>query len=230
MKIAITRLKEKAAEDPALFSRYGHECLVLSPLQAELNPSAIQRFVLEANDGGFDAIFFTSSYSADKIAPLLDRHITRRCRVVAIGPKTTRVLFSFGIAAETLPTYYSRDFARYLGDWIEGKRIGIPRADIPNPELMDTISEKGGYALEYRCYRLKPTNTPLDLEGAEALLFTSAESFKRAKIESFSGILPLAIGERTAEAMQEGGVVPAVVGNGSLEGTLEALNTFLGQY
>jgi len=227
MKIAITRLKEKASDDIATFSAFGHECTIVSPLQAELNPSAIQRFVLEANDGGFDAIFFTSSYAAEKIAPLLNRHITHQCRVIAIGPKTTKVLFSLGIAAETLPSFYSRNFADYLGGWIEGKRIGIPRADIPNIELMDSISEKGGLAFEYRCYSLKPTNTPLDLTSAESVLFTSSESFKKAKIDDLSGFLIIAIGERTAETMRKENVCPSVVGDGSLEGTLRALNTYL---
>jgi len=229
MKIAITRLKEKASDDAATLSSYGHECSIVSPLQAELNSSAIQRFVLEANDGGFDAIFFTSSYAAEKIAPLLDRHITHRCRVIAIGPKTTKVLLSLGIAAETLPSFYSRDFADYLGGWIEAKRIGIPRANIPNTELMDSISDKGGLAFEYRCYSLNPTNTPLDLSNVEAVLFTSSESFKKAKIDDLSGLLTIAIGERTAEAMRADNVLPAVVGDGSLEGTLGALNTYLSE-
>jgi uroporphyrinogen-III synthase len=37
----------------------------------------------------------------------------------------------------------------------------------------------------------------------------------------------MAIGEITAEAMRMDGIVPAVVGNGSLEGTLGALNMYL---
>jgi uroporphyrinogen-III synthase len=37
----------------------------------------------------------------------------------------------------------------------------------------------------------------------------------------------MAIGEVTAGVMRAGGVIPAVVGDGSLEGTLAALNRFL---
>ena len=36
----------------------------------------------------------------------------------------------------------------------------------------------------------------------------------------------MAIGEITASVMREGGVVPVVVGDGSLEGTLQKLNQF----
>ena len=37
----------------------------------------------------------------------------------------------------------------------------------------------------------------------------------------------MAIGEITAETLRTGGTDPAVVGDGSLEGTLSALNTYL---
>jgi len=37
----------------------------------------------------------------------------------------------------------------------------------------------------------------------------------------------MAIGEVTAEAMEEAGLLPDVVGDGSLEGTLDELNLFL---
>jgi len=39
----------------------------------------------------------------------------------------------------------------------------------------------------------------------------------------------MAIGDITASAMREGGDPPAVVGDGSLEGTLRALNAYLAQ-
>ena len=41
------------------------------------------------------------------------------------------------------------------------------------------------------------------------------------------GLLLVAIGEITAGVMKEGGTIPEVVGDGSLEGTLKALNLFL---
>ncbi len=224
MLIAITRLAEKGTADADLCSRYGHTVRIVSPLRAEIRSSTIQTFVLAAVGAEFDAIFFTSALPAQKIAPLLDPHITRTTRVIAIGPQTAKTLHAAGIAAETLPTYYSRDFVPYLGSWIEGKRIGIPRADVPNPDLINAIESAGGMAFEYRCYGLEPTNELLNLDGADAVLFTSANSFKMAHLPSLDGILPVAIGDITAQAMTDGGVVPAVTGDGSLAGTLEALN------
>lgn len=224
MLLAITRLAEKGTADAALCTKYGHECRVVSPLRAEIRSSTIQTFVLAAADGEFDAIFFTSALPAQKIAPLLNPRITKTTRVIAIGPQTAQVLHNCGIAAETLPTYYSRDFVPYLGAWIEGKRIGIPRADVPNPGLINAIEHAGGMAFEYRCYGLEPTNELLNLEGADAVLFTSANSYKMALLPPLDNLVLMAIGDVTADAMRDGGLSPRITGDGSLEGTLKILN------
>ncbi|MDO8842099.1 uroporphyrinogen-III synthase [Methanocalculus sp.] len=223
MIIAVTRLAEKAGRDQATCARYGHSCRTVSPLAAEIYDNQIQAFVLEANRGAFDCIFFTSALPAEKVAPLL----RTEARIIAIGPQTAHMLQEAGLKAETLPTFYSRDFVPYLGEWIEGRSIGIPRADVPNHALIQAIEDAGGVAYEYRCYGLIQTNTPLDLEGADAILFTSANSFMMAVWERSMEILPIAIGEITADAMRRGGIEPAVVGDGSLTGTLEALNRYI---
>ncbi|HJJ43862.1 MAG TPA: uroporphyrinogen-III synthase [Methanocorpusculum sp.] len=227
MQIAITRLAEKGKTDQALCERYGHSAKIVSPLRAELRASLVQTFVLAANDGDFDAIFFTSAYPAKHVGMMLDPVIAKRCRVIAIGPQTAKILHDLGIAAETLPTFYSRDFVPYLGDWIDGKRIGIPRADVPNPDLINDIENAGGMVYEYRCYGLIPTGEFLDLEGSDIVLFTSANSFSQAVLPDLAGILPIAIGDITAKRMQDGGVTPVVIGDGSLEGTLIALSEYL---
>ncbi|HQP71866.1 MAG TPA: uroporphyrinogen-III synthase, partial [Methanoculleus sp.] len=53
---------------------------------------------------------------------------------------------------------------------------------------------------------------------------TSAMSYREARWQPRDGLLLLAIGTTTADAMRAGGHPPAVVGDGSLAGTLEALN------
>jgi uroporphyrinogen-III synthase len=149
--------------------------------------------------------------------------------VIAIGPQTAKELQEYNIGCETLPSFYSRDFVPYLGDWIRGKHIGIPRADVPNQKLLDAITTGGGIVHEFRCYGLKPTGEQLPLKDADAVLFTSAMSFVKARWTPHDGLLVMAIGEITAGAMREGGVVPEVVGDGSLEGSLQALNGYLGR-
>ncbi|NYT05342.1 MAG: uroporphyrinogen-III synthase [Methanomicrobiales archaeon] len=223
MKIAITRLKEKAGRDRALCAEYGHECVSVSPLHAEVYGERVASFAASVNRGAFDAVFFTSALPARLIGPLL----VRWPRVIAIGPQTAATLSGFGIDCETLPSYYSRDFAPYLGDWLSGRTVGIPRADVPNPGLLDAIREKNGTPVEVSVYGLQPTREPLVMGDAGAILFTSARSFSDAVWECTPRILRIAIGDVTAAAMAAGGCPPDVVGDGSLAGTLSALNRHL---
>ena len=223
MKIAITRLAEKGRGDAALCRNYGHECVPVAPLEAEIYPKRVDDFAGRVNQAEFDCLFFTSALPARIIAPLLERWP----RVIAIGPETARTLQHFGISAETLPSFYSRDFAPYLGEWLEGKHVGIPRADVDNTQLLDSIRERGGIPHEVRVYRLAPTKRKLPLEDCDAVIFTSAGSFRHAVWNRRPGLLLIAIGEITAGAMRKGGAGPAVIGDGSLEGTLQALNDYL---
>lgn len=223
MKIAVTRLAGKERSDAERCRSAGHSCYSVHPLHSELREDAIRRFIAAAAADEFDCIFFTSALPAKIIAPLLKRYP----RVIAIGPQTAKELEEAGITAEILPSFYSRDFVPYLGDWIAGRRIGIPRADVPNEKLLSAITAAGGIAQEYRCYGLEPTGEPLALGEAGAILFTSAMSYKTAIWKRRPDMLVMAIGEITAEAMRAGGDPPAVTGDGSLEGSLAALNTYL---
>jgi uroporphyrinogen-III synthase len=223
MKIAITRLKGKEKSDASRCREAGHSCYSVHPLRSEMRDAEIRAFVTAVTAGTFDCIFFTSALPAKIIAPLL----TTRPRVIAIGPQTAKELREYGIDCEILPSFYSRDFVPYLGEWIAGKNIGIPRADVPNPVLLDAIAAAGGIVHEFRCYGLEPTGDTLDLQEADAILFTSAMSFAKARWMPRDGLLVMAIGEITAAAMQAAGTVPGLVGDGSLEGALAALNAYL---
>lgn len=223
MKIAVTRLAGKEKSDAARCAELGHRCYSVHPLRSAIREDTITTFVDAVEQGEFDCLFFTSALPAKIIAPRLGRFP----RVIAIGPQTAKELRQHDIDCEVLTSFYSRDFVPYLGEWIRGRRIGIPRADVPNPGLMDAITVAGGIPREFRCYSLEPTGSELDLAGAGAVLFTSAMSFKKAVWTPRPGLLVMAIGEITADAMRTGGTSPVVVGDGSLEGTLGALNRYL---
>lgn len=223
MKIAVTRLKGKEKTDASRCRNYGHECYSVHPLRSEIREAKVEAFLDAVNAGKFDCIFFTSALPAKIIAPRL----TNPPRVIAIGPQTAKELQEYHISCETLPSFYSRDFVPYLGDWIKGKRIGIPRADVPNPKLLDAIATEGGVVHEFRCYGLEPTGEDLPLDEAEAVLFTSAMSFTKARWTPRDNLLVMAIGDITAAALKARGTTPAVVGDGSLEGSLTALNAYL---
>lgn len=227
MKIAVTRLRGKEKSDASRCRAYGHECFSVHPLRSELRETEIAAFVDAASAGEFDCIFFTSALPAKIIAPHLPPRLSTSARVIAIGPQTANELREYNVGCETLTSFYSRDFVPYLGDWIKGKRIGIPRADVPNQKLLDAITNAGGIVREFRCYGLEPTGEDLRLDGADAILFTSAMSYTKARWTPRNTLLVMAIGEITASAMKAGGIDPAVVGDGSLEGSLNALNAYL---
>ncbi len=223
MRIAVTRLIGKEKDDAGRCRQFGHECYTVSPLMAEVREDRVGSFVQAVEANEFDCIFFTSAYPAKIIAPRLSHWP----RVIAIGPRTAMTLGHFGIVAETLPSFYSRDFVPYLGSWIRGKRIGIPRAEVPNPLLIESIRNAGGIPIEVGVYALIPTGNVLDLSRAEAILFTSAMSFSTAVYQTDAPLLKIAIGESTGAVMRSGGVLPDVTGDGSLEGALQALNAYL---
>lgn len=220
MRIAITRLQGKEGDDAVRCRAFGHECYRVSPIRAIIRDEKVGEFLAEANGDTYDAIFFSSALPAKIIAPRL----VTAARIIAIGPATGRVLKEAGHPVEVLPAYYSHALVPYLGKWIRGRRIGIPRADVPNPTLIQAVQAAGGTPVEIRCYALEPTGEALDLAAADALLFTSAMSFTAARWDPRPGLILMAVGETTAAAMRAAGAEPVVTGDGSLEGTLEALN------
>jgi uroporphyrinogen-III synthase len=223
MKIAVTRLAGKEKNDAARCEQFGHICYSVHPLHSEVIPSVITAFIEAVDRNEFDCLFFTSALPAKIIAPLLNRFP----RIIAIGPQTAKELQHYEIDCETLTSFYSKDFVPYLGDWIRGKHIGIPRADVPNPSLIDAITAAGGIPHEFRCYGLEPTGESLNLEDADAILFTSAMSFAKAVWMKHSDLVVMAIGDITAATMRAAGTNPVVIGDGSLEGTMMALNNYL---
>jgi uroporphyrinogen-III synthase len=223
MRIAVTRLAGKEKNDAERCALYGHTCYSVHPLRSKIKKREITHFVKAVDRNEFDCLFFTSALPAKIIAPLLNRFP----RVIAIGPQTAKELRQNEIDCETMKSFYSRDFVPYLGDWIKGKHIGIPRADVPNHALINDIIAAGGIPHEFRCYGLEPTEEPLDLVHADAILFTSAMSFTKAVWTQQPYLLVMAIGDITAAAMRTGGVNPVVIGDGSLEGAMVALNDYL---
>jgi uroporphyrinogen-III synthase len=223
MMIAVTRLAGKEKNDATRCAQFGHICYSVHPLRSEIRPHAITAFIEAVDRSEFDCLFFTSALPAKIIAPLLNRFP----RIIAIGPQTAKELQQHEIDCETLTSFYSSDFVPYLGDWIRGKHIGIPRADVPNPSLIDAIIAAGGIPHEFRCYGLEPTGESLNLEDADAILFTSAMSFAKAVWMKHPDLVVIAIGDITAATMRAAGTNPVVVGDGSLEGTMIALNNYL---
>ena len=227
MLIAITR-HTGDADDNLICEKYNHRARIVSPVRPEKNQKSIDEFVRDVNDCKLDAVFFHSAFSAEKLGPLVNPRLATKVRMIANGPQTAKVLYNIGLSAEMLPFFYSHDLIPYLGKWIRGKRIGIPRAGITYQKLAEEIRDAGGIPCEYICYNIVPTKEELDLTGCKAVLFTSPAAFTMAKLPPLDTEMTLmAIGDVTADAMMYGGMRPSVVGDGSIEGTIQALNASL---
>ena len=227
MLIAITQ-HAGAVDDNAICEKYNHKARIVCPVKPVKNQQEIDAFVTAVNNCEFDAVFFPSAFSAEKVGPLVNPRLATKVRMIANGPQTARDLHNIGLAAEMLPFFYSRDLIPYLGKWIRGKRIAIPRAGITYPKLAEEIKEAGGIPVEYKCYDIIATNEELNLDGCGAVLFTSPAAFALAKLPKLDReITFIAIGEVTADEMMYHGTIPTVVGDGSIEGTIKALNATL---
>jgi uroporphyrinogen-III synthase len=228
VKIAVTKLEEKSQGIPELFRRFGHEAVIVSTMRAS-EPSDIGpllRLCDMISKDKIDILIFTSSLGVER---LLNRTIPgRNVRIVSVGPKTAKKVEDYGLKSEVIEKFSSENFAEYLGD-IAGKTIGIARAEIPNPELILSLESKGAVVVEASAYRLEPKGNSIlgVLENVGAVIFTSAKSFELSGFghenAKNKNIKVIAIGEKTAAAMRKLGVLPDLVGNGTIEDCLSAL-------
>lgn len=227
MKIAVTKLKEKSEGIYEMFRRYGHEALMIPTIAAAspTDPAPLARLAKMTSEGKIDILIFTSALGVDKLFEIA--HPLKKVRIVSVGPKTAKKVEGYGYASEVISEFSSGHFAGYLGD-INGKTIGIARAEVPNPELMHSLSSKGATVLEAPAYRLIPSGESICgmLNEADAVIFTSAKSFASSGFgrEDAERIRVIAIGNKTAEAMRMRGIVPDITGEGTLESCLEILN------
>jgi len=149
----------------------------------------------------------------------------KKIRIVSVGPKTAKKVEEYGFKSEIIEKFSSDNFAQYLGD-VSGKTIGIARAEVPNPELINSLASKGAAIIEAPVYRLVPGSSIVGaLKDVDAVIFTSAKSFELSGFtkEHAKKLKVIAIGKKTADAMRKHGIPPDVVGNGTLENCLSQL-------
>ncbi len=227
MKIAVTKLKEKSEGITELFQQYGHEAVIISTMSAAepTDHAPLSRLTEMVSKGDIDILIFTSALGVgrffEKVKP------EKNTRIVSVGPKTARKVEEYGLSSEIITQFSSENFADYLGD-IRGKKIGIARAEVPNPELTASLVSGGAAVIEAPAYRLEATgNSIIDiLKDVDAIIFTSARSFESSGFnnDSTKKLKMIAIGQKTADAMLKHGIRPDIVGNGTLENCLSFIS------
>jgi uroporphyrinogen-III synthase len=239
VKVAVTKLEEKSEGVPELFKRYGHEAVIVSTMRAAppADPAPLSRLAGMISKNKIEILIFTSALGVDiffkKIKQIcvhlrssaVCELIPKNVRIVSVGPKTAKKVEEYGMRSEVIEKFSSGHFAEYLGD-ISGKTIGIARAEVPNPELVSSLSAAGAIVIEAPAYRLVAGGSIVEvLDEVEAVIFTSAKSFELSGFapEHAKKLKVIAIGQKTAEAMRKYQVVPDFVGNGTLEDCLSQL-------
>jgi uroporphyrinogen-III synthase len=225
MKIAVTKLEEKSEGTHELFKRYGHEAVIVSTMRAAppSDPAPLSRLADMLSKNEIDILLFTSTLGVEKLFEKVKPG--KKLRIVSVGPKTAKKVEEYGMRSEVIEKFSSGHFAEYLGD-VSGKTIGIARADAPNPELVSSLTAAGAIVIEAPAYRLVAGSSIVEVLGeVDVVIFTSAKSFE------FSGFAPehakklkvIAIGQKTADTMIKHGIIPDLVGNGTLEDCLSQL-------
>jgi uroporphyrinogen-III synthase len=225
MKIAVTKLEEKSEGIPELFKRYGHEAVIVSTMRAAppADPAPLSRLAGMISKNEIDILVFTSSLGVEKLFEKVKPE--KNVRIVSVGPKTAKKVEEYGMRSEVIEKFSSAHFAEYLGD-IRGKTIGIARADVPNPELVSSLTSGGATVIEAPAYRLAAGDSIVAaLDEVDAVIFTSAKSFELSGFapEHAKKLKVIAIGQKTADAMRKHGINPDFVGNGTLEDCLSQL-------
>lgn len=230
MKIAVTKLKEKSEGISELFLAYGHEVILAPTMRAEepANDSGIRELMRRIEEGSIDILIFTSSLGAEKFLTRC-RNIPESTSIISVGPKTQEKVEEYGYHSEMPQAFNADSISTYLSGRVDGKHVGIARADVPNPELIESLEKLGASVHEATAYVLVPAPGDFKdaLKGADAVIFTSAKSFKLADVlcRDLENITTIAIGPKTSEYMVVSGIVPDVVGDGTLRGCLEMLDT-----
>ncbi len=225
MKIAVTKLEEKSEGTHELFKRYGHEAVIVSTMRAAppADPAPLSRLAGMISKNKIDILVFTSSLGVEKLFERVKPG--KNVRIVSVGPKTAKKVEEYGLHSEVIEKFSSGHFAEYLGD-IRGKTIGIARADVPNQELVSSLTSGGATVIEAPAYRLAAGGSIVGvLDKVDAVIFTSAKSFELSGFapEHAKKLKVIAIGQKTAQVMRKYGVIPDFVGNGTLEGCLSQL-------
>lgn len=227
MKIAVTKLEEKSQGIEELFARYGHEAILVPTMKATdpTDPGPLHHLCDMISKDKIDILIFTSSLGVEKLFEKVKPG--KKVRIVSVGPKTAKKVEEYGMSSEVIDSFSSENFVGYLGN-IAGKSIGIARADVPNIELRTSLVSRGAVIVEAPAYGLRSAekNISEKLKEADAVIFTSAMSFESSGfgMEHAKKLKVAAIGQKTAEAMRKRGIVPDIVGNGTLESCLALLS------
>jgi uroporphyrinogen-III synthase len=224
MKIAVTRLEEKAEGTYELFTRYAHEAVLVPTMKVAPvdDKSSLNNLCSKVDLGEVDFLLFSSTMGVTCFFARCN--LPDGINIIAVGPKTSEAIQKKGYDCETISSFSSDNFAIHLRGRINGKIVGIVRPDVPNSGLLDSLTSSGARVIEGIAYRLVPSGKDfkIALQYVDAVIFTSGKSFDLADVDAndLHDKIVIAIGPKTADVMRKKNVHPDIVGKGTIEDCL----------
>lgn len=141
----------------------------------------------------FGWVLFTSVHAVDQFFFRLkewglDSRALGKCKVAAVGDKTTEALRGYGLQPDLVPrTFHSRDLLRELQEkqFVRGQKFLWPRADIAPLDLKTELEQAGAEVTDVILYHTVPDPAGkmrvaeiLNKESMDYAVFTSGSSVK----------------------------------------------------
>lgn len=229
-RVLVTRAPEDAPVLAQAIRALGFEPVMVPLLQRIWRVHEVAEAV--AAWGAVDWVLVTSATTADVLGVAAPQGFPG-ARWAAVGPGTARRMQTLGFPVDLVP---DRATAIALADAlgpVEGLRMAYPHADLANPYLARTLTERGAQVLEVVAYtNVAPPQAARQL--AEALPVDVTTLLSSSAAERVADLLPpdqreklgriLVIGPPTAETAQRRGLpVDAMADPHTAQGVVEAL-------
>ncbi len=226
-RIVLTRTRERCESWRARLAAAGIETLVLPLIRHETLPAPA-----DFDPGRWDWLLFTSPQAAVAFAesPLAARLANSGARCGALGDGTRAEMERLGIADDLGVSV--RDGVELAAAFAERvaapARVLLPGAEKRMREPLDILTAAGFTARDLPLYRTNPTppdELPDDPFAPGDLVFFASPSTVRAFRAKWPDAAPdcAAIGETTAVACREAGLLPAVAARPDLESLCRAV-------
>lgn len=236
-RLFLTRPSAQAGDFAARVAALGGDA-VLAPAIAIVPPerwtaadAALRRV------GTYDWIAFTSANAVRAVVDRVDalgisRDVLRGCQLAAVGSATAASIASHLRSPDVLPSRAtSETLGRELPD-VHGARILLPRGDLADDALPQTLATRGAFVDNVVVYRTVPGEgiatilDALQTSSVDVLLFTSASAVRAVanairRAEDVPGelmrerLLVACVGPVTAAAARSVGFSRVIVAGGA---------------
>lgn len=254
-RIAVTRPREFLPATVDYLSARGFEAVPVPMM--EMVPRVdgeVSRFIERLDSGEVDAVILTSQ---NGVRFILDQVMDKEdfvkklnsIEVLAIGPKTNKVLSDHGIKAKRMPsTFSSEGIVMEFCSHLSGKRVEVLRSNHGNPILITGLREKGAYVRETIVYDIIPLSGSQQEEFIREALSGNIDAFTFTSTMTAKSMLMMAesmgrldelkaainakkvavIGNPTADYLVKNGIrVDIVPGRFTFEDMIDALTRVL---